>query len=221
MQQQITRGDYLKDFITVYLENNLNQDITDIYDLFIFQCGRIQKTYTPAQVFKVSLDEQESQLLKNTNTAYLAGITKDGHKETFDGSITFDTRGEVVNYGPAANASVPASSTSAASCGCQGLNVVYSNCCQPAIKAYFSINYVPSKLSELTNDTDFIDSFDVERSVSIHNDSTEAHPYIQGLISDETSTRASQTEQRADTSAESIFWPFQSGIWYCRSHSRL
>ena len=192
--QQITRGDYLKDFITVYLDNRLKKDITELYDLLVFQCGRIQKTYTPAQVIKVSLDEQESQLLKNTNTAYLAGITKDGHKETFDGSITFDTRGEVVNYGPAANASVPASSTSAASCGCQGLNVVYSNCCQPAIKAYFSINYVPSKLSELQNDTDFIDSFDVERSVSIHNTSTEAHTYIQGLISDEASTRASQTE---------------------------
>ena len=85
--QQITRGDYLKDLITIYIDNNLQTSLTDLYNEFVFQCGDIQKFLTPAQVIKISFNEQESQLLKSSNTCYLAGITKDGHKETFNGSL--------------------------------------------------------------------------------------------------------------------------------------
>ena len=182
--QQITRGDYLKDLITIFIENNLQQDITDLYSQFIFQCGSIQKTFTPAQVIKISFNEQESLQLKNINVCYLAGITIDGHKETFNGSLTFNTRGEVVMYEPANSASVNVTTSDAPQCVCQGLNAVYSNCCQPAIKAYFSLNYVPTKLSELQNDTDFQDSVDVAEAISEHNESELAHSYIQGLITD-------------------------------------
>lgn len=190
--QQITRGDYLKDLITIYVDNNLQTSLTDLYESFIFQCGDIQQFLTPAQVIKISLNEQESQLLKNTNIAYLAGITKDGHKETFNGSLSFNTRGEVVYYEPPVSTVI--SATTATDCNCHGINGFFSNCSQPAIKAYFSLNYVPTKLSELQNDTDFQDSVDVAESISIHNTSTEAHPYIQDLIATEASLRNSQTE---------------------------
>lgn len=182
--QQITRGDYLKDLITIFIENNLQQDITDLYSQFIFQCGAIQKTFTPAQVIKISFNEQESLQLKNINVCYLAGITSDGHKETFNGSLAFNTRGEVVMYEPANISAANVTTSDAPQCSCQGLNAVYSNCCQPAIKAYFSLNYVPTKLSELQNDTDFQDSVDVADAVSEHNESEQAHSYIQGLITD-------------------------------------
>lgn len=190
--QQITRGDYLKDLITIYIENNLQTDITELYNQFIFQCGEIQKFLTPAQVIKISFDEIESQLLKSQNTCYLAGITTDGHKETFNGSLTFNTRGEVVYYEPPVSTVTPAATET--NCDCQGLRGFFSNCSQPAIKAYFSLNYVPTKLSELTNDTDFQDSVQVAESISIHNASTDAHPYIQDLIATEASLRNSQTE---------------------------
>ena len=100
MQQQITRGDFLEDLITIYVENNLQTELTDLYSQFIFQCGTIQKFLTPAQVIKISFSEQESQQLTNYNICYLAGITVDGHKETFNGSLAFNTRGEVVFYEP-------------------------------------------------------------------------------------------------------------------------
>lgn len=199
--QQITRGDYLKDLITIYIENNLQTDLTDLYESFIFQCGDIQQFLTPAQVIKISLNEQESQLLKNTNVTYLAGITKDGHKETFNGSLSFNTRGEVVYYEPPVSTVTPSTTVTETTCGCRGINGFFSNCSQPAIKAYFTLNYVPTKLSELTNDTDFQDGADIAESISLHNTSTEAHTYIQSLIANnteaialETSTRASETE---------------------------
>ena len=165
--QQITRGDYLKDLITIYIENHLQADITDLYSQFVFQCGTIQKFLTPAQVIKISLDEQESLQLTNYNICYLAGITQDGHKETFDGSIAFNTRGEVVFYEPTPNTSAQSATTSdnSSACPCQGISGVFANCSQPAIKAYFSVNYVPTKLSELTNDTDFVDSVDFDKFV--------------------------------------------------------
>ena len=196
MQQQITRGDYLEDLITIYVENNLQTELTDLYSQFIFQCGTIQKFLTPAQVIKISFSEQESQQLTNYNICYLAGITVDGHKETFNGSLAFNTRGEVVFYEPTPNGSVQSAATSdnSSACPCQGISGVFANCSQPAIKAYFSLNYVPTKLSELQNDTDFQDSVDVAESISIHNSSTEAHPYIQDLIATEASLRNSQTE---------------------------
>ena len=78
--QQITRGDYLKDLITIYVDNNLQTGLTELYSQFVFQCGDIQKFLTPAQVIKISFNEQESQLLKNINTCYLAGITAEVHK---------------------------------------------------------------------------------------------------------------------------------------------
>ena len=184
MVQQITRGDYLKDLITIYVENNLQTDITELYSEFIFQCGDIQKTFEPAPVIKVSFNEQESVLLKNINVCYMAGITADGHKETFQGSLSFNTRGEVVFYEPPASTITPSGTSS--TCDCQDIRGFYSNCSQPAIKAYFSLNYVPTKLSELQNDTDFVDSVDVAESISIHNASTEAHPYIQSVITTET-----------------------------------
>ena len=186
-QQQITRGDYLEDLITIYIENNTQKELSELYSQFIFQCNdNIQKVLTPSQVIKISLNEQESQLLKFSNTCYLAGITVDGHKETFNGSLTFKTRGEVVFYEPETPASITASATEASNCPCQGLTAVYSNCCQPAIKAYFSLNYVPTKLSELTNDTDFQDSVQVAQAISTHNQDTTAHPYIQSVIASET-----------------------------------
>lgn len=197
MQQQITRGDYLEDLITIYIDNNLQQSLDDLYSMFVFQCGEIQKQLTPAQVIKISFTEQESQLLTNYNTCYLAGITKDGHKETFNGSLTFNTRGEVVKYEPAASTITPSGTSS--TCDCQGLRGVYSNCCQPAIKAYFSLNYVPTKLSELINDTDFVDSVDVAESISIHNASTEAHPYIQSTLA--SATEALTVSIQAETTA--------------------
>ena len=190
--QQITRGDYLEDLITIYIENNLQTDLTDLYEKFVFQCGDIQKFLTPAQVIKISFNEQESQLLKTTNTCYLAGITTDGHKETFNGSLTFNTRGEVVFYEPPVSTVIPTSTST--DCGCQGLRGFFGNCSQPAIKAYFSLNYVPTKVSELQNDADYQDGLEVAASISIHNTSTEAHPYIQGLITDEASIRAGETE---------------------------
>ena len=190
---QITRGDYLQDLITIYLENNTDKEIDELYDTLVLQCGSIQKFYEPVLPIKVSFDEQESMKLQNTNVAYLAGITKDGHKETFNGSISFNTRGEVVFYEPPVSTVIP-SGTSAPSCDCRGLNAVFSNCSQPAIKAYFVMNWKPEKLSQLQNDTDFQDGADVAQSISAHNASTEAHPYIQGLIEGEVSVRASQTE---------------------------
>ena len=186
MQQQITRGDYLEDLITIYIENNLQQGLDDLYDMFVFQCGEIQKQITPAPVIKISFTEQESQLLTDYNTCYLAGITKEGHKETFNGSISFNTRGEVVYYEPTPNGSLQASTTSTIACPCTGISGVFANCTQPAIKAYFSINYVPTKLSELTNDTDFQDSVDVANSIAAHNASESAHPYIQSVLASTT-----------------------------------
>ena len=191
--QQITRGDYLEDFMTIYLENNTDKDISEIYETLVLQCGSIQKFYQPVLPIKVSLNEQDSLKLQNTNVAYLAGITKDGHKETFNGSVTFNTRGEVVFYEPPASTIIP-SGTSESSCDCKGIKGYFSTCCQPAIKAYFVMNWKPEKLSQLQNDTDFQDSIQVAESISIHNSSTEAHPYIQGLIENEASIRASQTE---------------------------
>lgn len=183
MQQKVTRGDYLKDLITIYVENNTQKELDELYSQFIFQCGKIQKFLTPAKVIKISFSEQESLQLGNINVCYLAGITTDGHKETFNGSLTFNTRGEVVMYEPPQTAqNAVTTETNTNQCACQGLQAVYAPCCQPAIKAYFSLNYVPTKLSELQNDTDFQDGDDVADAISTHNTSEEAHPYIQGLI---------------------------------------
>ena len=202
MQQQITRGDYLKDLITIYVENNLQTELSDLYSKFVFQCGEIQKILTPAPVIKISFSEQESQLLKTNNTCYLAGITTEGHKETFNGSLTFNTRGEVVYYEPTVTTTAATVTTSAS----QGITGIFANCTQPAIKAYFSINYVPTKLSELTNDTDFVDSFDLTTAVSTHNISTTAHTYIQDLItsSAENLTTSINTEVSTRATADTL-----------------
>ena len=194
----ITRGDYLEDFMTIYLENNTDKDIGEIYETLVLQCGSIQKFYQPVLPIKVSLNEQDSLKLQNTNVAYLAGITKDGHKETFNGSVTFNTRGEVVFYEPPASTIIP-SGTSESSCDCKGIKGYFSTCRQPAIKAYFVMNWKPEKLSQLQNDTDFQDSIQVAESISIHNASTEAHPYIQSALA--SATEALTVSIQAETTA--------------------
>ena len=173
--QQITRGDYLKDLITIHVENHLPQALDELYSQFVFQCGEIQRFLTPAEVIKISFNEQESQKLTNFNVCYLAGITVDGHKETFNGSISFNTRGDVVLYEPPVSQSTTAVNSN-------GVSGTFSNCSQSAVVAHFSINYVPSKLSELENDTDFQSGEEVAASIAEHNESEEAHPYIQSVI---------------------------------------
>ena len=59
-----------------------------------------------------------------------------------------------------------------------------NNCgCEGNIKAYFKLDYRPNKLSQLQNDMDYQNINDLNDSISEHNNSEQAHSYIQELIS--------------------------------------
>jgi hypothetical protein len=95
---QITRGDYLENLITIYLENHL-EDVQLPFVTAIFQCGSMQRVINnPVFPLQISFTEEESLKLQQTNVCYLAVIDSAGKKRTCDGSLTFNTRGEVVYY---------------------------------------------------------------------------------------------------------------------------
>lgn len=96
----IVKGDYLGNFLTIFIVESPVEDLTELYDKFILQCGPVQKVLEPAFEIQVSFNEQESMKFKYKNTCYLAGITKTGHKETFQGSCTFEVKDNRVLWEP-------------------------------------------------------------------------------------------------------------------------
>lgn len=180
------KGDYLENFIVIYLVNTPATPLTDIYEKFIFQCGPIQKFYDPAERISVTFTEQDSLRLQYKNTCYLAGVTKDGHKETFEGSCTFEIKDNRVLWEP-----IPSGGSSSFSC----VSDVVSGRCLCNIKACFVMDVMPTRVSDLYNDLDYQTGEQVAETVSIHNDFTEAHPYIQSVIASTTeSINVSMTE---------------------------
>ena len=141
----IIKGDYLGNFLTIIVIDSPVEDLTEIYDKFILQCGPVQKVLEPAFEMHVSLTEHESLKLKYKNTCYLAGITKTGHKETFEGSCTFEVKDNRVLWEP-----TPAK-------GSSGAGVVVADTidyCRRGIKVRFAVTtYDSTKKSDLPTAT--------------------------------------------------------------------
>ena len=74
------------------------------------------------------------------------------------------------------------------------------DCSNNGIKAYFKLDYKPNKLSQLANDTHYVDINDVLNEINTHNTSETAHTYIQGRIDATNTTIGDLTE--LDTSVK-------------------
>ena len=89
---------FRSDLITIFLENNLKEAALPFVKA-VFQCGNIQRVIdNPIFPLNISFSKTESLKLQQTNVCYLAVIDSNNHKYTCEGSLTFQTRGEVVDY---------------------------------------------------------------------------------------------------------------------------
>lgn len=141
----IVKGDYLGNFLTIFIVESPVEDLKELYDKFILQCGPIQKVLEPAFEIQVSLNEKESSKLKYKTTCYLAGITKTGHKETFQGSCTFEVQDNKVLWEP-----VPERGSS----GYSAAVVPDSDYCRCGVRVRFAVTtYDSTKKSDLPTAT--------------------------------------------------------------------
>ena len=86
------QGDTANNAIKITIENDSSFEI----DKIVIQCGKIKKEYTE-NPFIVSFSKEETELLSEINTLYIAVYNAEGEKKTINGQITFKADRKVVN----------------------------------------------------------------------------------------------------------------------------
>lgn len=83
-------------FIEIDIDNETGEEPTKA----IWQCGSVVKVIDkPVFPYMLQLNREETRKLKGVNTCYLAVFDKDGKKRTCIGSLTFNTKEEIVSDG--------------------------------------------------------------------------------------------------------------------------